>query len=162
MTRRHHVLRFLTWLTYHGGVINRRTGWRLSRLNAWIYRVTRGAVGDATPGARVLLLTTIGRRTGRRYTVPLASWTLGQDLIVGAHAGGARVDPEWFRNLRANPKGYVQLKRESFPVEASIIGDDERDAVLDRVAREHPAIRLYERRSPRTVPWVRLAVRPKL
>jgi deazaflavin-dependent oxidoreductase (nitroreductase family) len=77
-------------------------------------------------------------------------------LIVGAHAGGARTDPEWLHNLRANPAARVQLKHESFAIEATIVGDDERDEVLNRVADENPAIRLYERRSPRVVPWVRL------
>jgi deazaflavin-dependent oxidoreductase (nitroreductase family) len=154
------VLSILTWLTYRGGVINRRTGWRLSRLNAWIYRTTRGVLGDATPGARVVLLTTVGRRTGRHHTVPLASWAVGRDLVVGAHAGGARTDPEWLRNLRHNPEAHVQVKRESFAVEAIFIRNEELDAVLDAIAGESPAIRFYERQTPRAVPWVRLRRTP--
>jgi deazaflavin-dependent oxidoreductase (nitroreductase family) len=153
-------MRLLTWLTYWGGVLNRRTGWRLSKLNRRIYSATNGVLGDATPGARVLLLTTTGRRTGRHHTVPLASWAVGRDFIVGAHAGGARMDPEWLRNLRANPGAHVQLKRESFPVEATVLGDQEREVILGQVAEENPAIRFYERRTPRVVPWVRLRRTP--
>jgi deazaflavin-dependent oxidoreductase (nitroreductase family) len=143
-------------LVYLGGVLNRLTGWRLSTLNVWIYRATRGVLGDATPGSRVILLTTTGRKTGELYTVPVASFPLGADLIVGAHAGGARTDPHWIRNLRTNPSAKIQLKREVFSVRAEEVADDERDVVVKDVARTHPAIGFYERQAKRRVPIVRL------
>jgi deazaflavin-dependent oxidoreductase (nitroreductase family) len=85
---------------------------------------------------------------------------MGRDLIVGAHAGGARSDPEWLRNLRANPDACVQMKRESFTVRAVIIPDSEREAMLAAVSEANPAIGFYERRTPRAVPWVRLCRAP--
>lgn len=149
-------MKVLALLTHWGGVLNRLTGWRLSRLNRWVYRVTGGVLGDATPGAHLILLTTTGRKTGQPRTVPVASWSIGSDLVVGAHAGGSRIDPQWLRNLRANPRARVQLKREVFAVEATEVPDDQRDALLCEIAKTHPFIEFYERRAPRRAPFVRL------
>ncbi len=95
-------MKILAWLAYWGGVLNRLTGWRLSRLNRLIYRLTGGMLGNTTPGARVILLTTTGRKSGRSHTVPVAAWTDGNDLVVGSFAGGSDHDPQWLHNLRAD------------------------------------------------------------
>lgn len=156
MTPARRVKRVFAWLTYWGAIVNRVTGWRLSRLNRWVYAVTGGRLGDSVHGADLILLTTTGRRTGRQTIVPVVAWRDGDDLIVGAHAGASPVDPQWLRNIRVNGDALVQMKREIFNVRASVLDDDEREHLVARIASDSPLVALHERRSRRRAPMVRL------
>ena len=61
----------------------------------------------------VLLLTTVGRRTGRRRTVPLTYIEDGDAIVLVASYGGRPHNPAWFDNLVANPKVEVILGGEA-------------------------------------------------
>src|SRR3954447_23895886 len=75
------------------------------------YRETAGAVGHIWKrGSRTLLLTTSGRRTGRRTTTPLIYENLGDDYVIVASQGGAPRHPGWYRNLVKPPEVEVQAK----------------------------------------------------
>ncbi|HSN83260.1 MAG TPA: nitroreductase/quinone reductase family protein, partial [Polyangiales bacterium] len=91
----------------------------MSRVNVAVYRWTGGLlgskwrVGSAFPkGVPVLLLTTIGRKSGEPRTAPLLFIEDGDDVIVVASQGGLPKDPLWSRNLQANPECEVQIKRQ--------------------------------------------------
>lgn len=150
------IRRGLARLWYWGAVLNRLTGWRASRLNRFLYRASRGRVGGWVPGAPVILLTTKGRRSGRFVTVPLAGLRDGNDLIVGAGAGGSPTDPQWYLNLLAEPTGVVQLRGETFSVKARLLRDGERERVVRELVSPVPLLDLHHRRTPREIPIVRL------
>ena len=59
----------------------------------------------------VLLLTTIGRKTGHPRTLPLIYIEEGDDIVVVASRGGLPSEPLWYKNLVANPECNVQIKR---------------------------------------------------
>ncbi|WP_320068726.1 nitroreductase/quinone reductase family protein [Micromonospora sp. RTGN7] len=73
------------------------------------FRAHGGRVGGWFEGARLLLLTTTGARTGVPHTTPLGHLTdeRGRVLVI-ASAGGAPRDPQWLRNLRADPRCSVE------------------------------------------------------
>jgi deazaflavin-dependent oxidoreductase (nitroreductase family) len=107
---------------------------RLSALNAWVYRLSGGRLlSRLRPGAPVCLLTTIGRKSGQRRTVPLWYLADGNDLIVVGSQGGAPVHPAWYLNLTAEPMAEVEIGRRRFPVAARRLDDDEVTAVWPRV-----------------------------
>ena len=80
-----------------------------TRLHTFIYRATGGRLGDRIVGAPVLLLTTTGRKTDRRHTIPLLYLEDGENFVVVASNGGAPRHPAWWLNLRADPEANVEI-----------------------------------------------------
>lgn len=77
------------------------------KAHAWLYRKTGGRVLGRVGGQPVLLLTTIGRRTGVPRTTPVQFMRSGARMVVVAANGGAPVAPAWLGNLVATPRASV-------------------------------------------------------
>ena len=89
-------------------------------------------------GRNILLLTTIGRRTGRRRTVPLTYEESGGAVTI-ASARGASAD--WFRNLEAHPEADVRIGSRRFAASADVVTDPARIAdYLQRLMARNPAL----------------------
>src|ERR1700688_1550146 len=101
------------------------------------YVATDGADGylwDASIGGGkgmvpTLLLTTIGRKSGRVLTLPLIFGRSGPDSVVVASKGGAPAHPSWYLNLEANPEVQVQVKADKFTAHARTAQGAERAAL---------------------------------
>ncbi len=129
-----------------------------SALNAWVYRVSGGRLlGRFPSGAPVCLLTTQGRKSGQRRTVPLLYLADGDDLVVVASQGGAPQHPGWYFNLVANPTAEVQIGRRRFPVTARIVSAEEKAALWPRLVAIYPPYEAYQQRATRDIPVLRLS-----
>lgn len=101
----------------------------------------------------VLVLETVGRRTGRSRSTTLAYHRVGKDdLVVIGGAGGQRQVPDWVANVRANPAVQVVVDRERLGMIAVELLGDERRRVWDEVSAVWPQIEGYEQRADRPVP----------
>ena len=99
----------------------------MSRLNTWAYRLTNGRIGGTyLHGVPVLLLTVVGRKTGRRLTVPLTYLKDGGRSVVAASRAGMDQHPPWYHNLVANPDVEVQTACDVRPMRAHTADDAER------------------------------------
>lgn len=79
-------------------------------LHALVYRLSGGRVGRRMgAGSAVLLLTTTGRKTGKRRTLPLSYFEDGDSLVVVGAMGGAPKHPAWVHNLRSDRRAMVQV-----------------------------------------------------
>lgn len=122
------------------------------------FRATGGRVGPPFEGARLLLLTTTGARSGARHTVPLG-YLLDERperLYVIASAGGSPRHPAWFHNLRAHPRVTVETGAFTYEAEAEILTGEERERVFARAVEADPGWARYEADSGRTLPVVAL------
>jgi deazaflavin-dependent oxidoreductase (nitroreductase family) len=129
-----------------------------SALNAWIYQVSGGRLlGRFSSGAPVCLLTTQGRKSGQRRTVPLLYLADGDDLVVVASQGGAPQHPAWYFNLVADPHAEVQIGRGRFPVTARIVSAEEKAALWPRLVAIYPPYEAYQQRATRDIPVLRLS-----
>ncbi len=80
---------------------DRRQGMKLmTAVHEFWYRMSNGLVGGNVFGTKVLLLTTTGRKSGKRYTTPLTYVDDGDNLVIIASNGGSDRDPDWWRNLK--------------------------------------------------------------
>jgi F420H(2)-dependent quinone reductase len=132
-----------------------RTG---SVLNAWVYRLTGGRwLGRLPPGAPICLLITKGRKTGQRRTVPPLFLEEGGDLVVVASQGGAPQHPGWYLNLDADPVAEVQIGRQRFAMTARTVDAREKAALWPRLVAIYPPYEVYQRRTTRSIPVVRLS-----
>ncbi|MFF0580029.1 nitroreductase/quinone reductase family protein [Streptosporangium saharense] len=123
------------------------------------FRANNGQVGGYFEGARLLLLTTVGARSGRPHTNPLGYLPDGGDrMLVIASAGGAPTNPAWYHNLRANPRATVETGVLDFDVEAEILEGAERDAAFARAVEGDPGWADYQAKTTRVIPVVALRV----
>jgi F420H(2)-dependent quinone reductase len=130
----------------------------VSRLNIWVYRASGGRLlGRFPSGAPVCLLTTTGRKSGRRRGVPLLYLRDETDFVVVASQGGAPQHPGWYFNLQANAKAEVEIGRSRFMVVARTVGEDERAGLWPRLVAIYPPYETYQRRTTRCIPVVRLS-----
>lgn len=123
------------------------------------FRANNGEVGGPFEGARLLLLTTTGARSGQPRTTPLAYLPDGGDrMLVIASAGGAPSNPAWFHNLRANPRAIIETGVFTFDVQARVLEGAERDAAFARAVEGDPGWADYQAKTARTIPVLALQV----
>lgn len=124
-------------------------------LAAWLYRRTRGRIARLYH-RDVLLLTTTGRRSGLRRTVPLQFFADGDDMVVVAANSGMATHPAWYLNLKSEPEALVELGGESVPVHAEEMSEAETESFWKVVLRRAPDYSRYPERTDRRIPMVRL------
>src|SRR5687767_3261874 len=94
-------------------------GWqRFTQAHVRAYRASGGRIGKNWKGAPVALVDHVGSKSGKRRTSPLIYLRDGQDVVIVASFGGARRDPVWWPNLKANPRTTVQIGSRKWPVVA--------------------------------------------
>lgn len=120
----------------------------------FFYRLTDGKFGGTVQGLRVLLLTTIGRKSGIKRTTPLGYFDeSGGYVIIGSNAG-FDTHPAWFLNLKSNPRATIQVKDRQFEVNAEIAGPEKRGRLWARLIELAPSYANYAKRTRREIPLV--------
>lgn len=132
----------------------------MSILNVWVYRASGGRIGGRFRyGAPVLLLTTVGRRSGQRRTAPLLYERDGENLVVVASKGGMSRHPLWYRNLESNPEVEVEVGSEKKKMTARRASPEEKAALWPRLVAMYPDYDVYQARTRRDIPVVILSPR---
>lgn len=103
---------------------------------------------------RLLLLTTIGVRTGQARTTPMMFHPDGDRLLVIASNIGAPRHPDWYLNLVANPQVTVEVSEESYPALARPAEGAERDRLWSLIKQNYPFFEEHERKTERVIPVV--------
>jgi len=106
---------------------------------------------------RLVLLTTVGARTGRSHTTPMMFHRDGDRLFVVAANNGAPTDPAWFRNLSVNPAVVVEVGDERYPAVASVLEGEEREAIWPMLKEKYSFFAEYDKKVARDIPVVSLA-----
>jgi deazaflavin-dependent oxidoreductase (nitroreductase family) len=136
--------------------------WLYAHAHVLLYRLSGGRLGARIRGEPesgdppVLLLTTRGRRTGKRRTTPLLYLESGDDLVVMAANAGNRRHPAWWTNLVAEPRATVQIGTQRAAVVASEINGPAREEIWRRYARMYAAVDVYQRATSRRIPLIAL------
>jgi len=121
------------------------------------FRANGGRVGGPFEGARLLLLTTVGARSGARHTTPLGYLPDGGDrVLVIASAGGTPNHPAWFHNLVANPLVTVEDGVFTYEARAVVLEGAERDRAFARATEADPGWADYQAKTARVIPVVAL------
>jgi deazaflavin-dependent oxidoreductase (nitroreductase family) len=116
--------------------------------------------GGPLSGQPLLLLYSIGAKTGERRRSILTYSRDGDDYVVAGTASGSPTDPAWIANVRANPDVELEVDNETFPATATIVEGSERDRLWDQHVAQLPWFGDYPSQiTTRTIPVVRLASR---
>jgi deazaflavin-dependent oxidoreductase (nitroreductase family) len=127
----------------------------VTRLHAAIFTATGGRVLGRAGGMPVLMLTTTGRKSGRKQTCMLTSPVqLGEELVLVASYGGSDRHPAWFLNLRDQPMVDVVSSSWRGPMRARVASQDEKGKLWPRVIAAYQSYAGYQQKTRRDIPLV--------
>ena len=135
---------------------------RLSSLHRVVFRITGGRVGRRLVDNDILLLTTTGRSSGRKHTVPLLYLRDGDRYVLIASYGGRPEPPDWYKNLVADPAVIIETSEGKWTAIARTAAPEERDHWWQQAVAAYPGYAEYQTRTDRIIPVVyveRLTVR---
>jgi len=124
------------------------------RIFVLLYRLTRGKFGGHVQGLDVLLLTTTGRKTGKKHTTPLGYFMEDGDYVITASNAGFDTHPAWFHNLRANSHVMIEIKDREIEAEAEITEPEKRVALWSRLISLAPGYSSYATKTSREIPLI--------
>ncbi|HNA99447.1 MAG TPA: nitroreductase family deazaflavin-dependent oxidoreductase [Marmoricola sp.] len=132
---------------------------RLSAAHVLLYRRSKGRIGatmpvTATQWLPVCLLTHTGRRSGLRRVTPLLNLADGERVVLFAAQGGLDQNPQWYRNLVANPDCRIQTRGLERPMHAHTASNQERQDLWPRMKRHYPGWATYQSWTTREIPIV--------
>ena len=131
------------------------TNWNQSIIDE--YRANGGKVGGYFANTPLLLLHTIGAKSGQQRVNPVVYVSDGDRLLIIASKGGAPSHPDWYYNLLANPIVTVELGKEKFRARAAAVTEGpERDRLYALMVARNPGFAEYEKKAKRKIPAILL------
>jgi deazaflavin-dependent oxidoreductase (nitroreductase family) len=125
-------------------------------LQVGMYRLTGGRLGGRMRGFKVLLLTTIGRKSGKAHTTPLGCFDQAGGYLIVASNAGQPTNPAWYYNLKSNPQVTVQVFDRIMPATAEVLSGEARTQAWRQVIATAPAYANYEKQTTREIPLILL------
>jgi deazaflavin-dependent oxidoreductase (nitroreductase family) len=120
------------------------------------FRANGGKLGGGFDGAPMLLLTTVGAKSGKTRVNPMMYLDEGGRRYVFASKAGAPTNPDWYYNLVANPDVTIEVGTDSLDVVATPLEEGERARVYAVQASRYPGFAEYQEKTDRAIPVVAL------
>lgn len=118
------------------------------------FRANEGKVGGRFANNRLLLLHTIGAKSGKERVNPLVTIEDGDRLVVVASKGGAPSHPDWYHNLVANPEVEIEYGTERFKARASVADEPERTRLYAQMEAAFDNFTEYKKVAGRVIPVI--------
>ena len=128
-----------------------------SRTHVSFYRLSKGRIGGRLWNSPVLLLTTVGRKTGKNRTTPLLYLKDNNRIAIVASNGGRDKEPSWWTNLRTNPHAQVQIKGEKKKMIGRKANEHEQANLWPLLTKMYPSYADYQKKTKREIPVVVLS-----
>jgi deazaflavin-dependent oxidoreductase (nitroreductase family) len=129
----------------------------IPRTNVIVYRWSNGRFGGKMRDLPVLILHTVGRKSGKRRQSPLLYSQDGEDYAVVGSRGGSDAPPAWWLNLQAKPEATIEIKGTKRPVSARTATAEEKAAYWPRLIAGYPFYNDYQARTAREIPVIVLS-----
>ena len=123
-----------------------------ARENAEQYMASGGTEGTELNGRPVILLTTIGAKSGKIRKTPLMRVEHGGEYAIVASLGGAPKNPVWYHNVKAHPRVELQDGTVTKDYEAREVFGDEKAAWWERAVATWPDYAEYQQKTDRQIP----------
>ena len=126
----------------------------ITSIHRFLYRVTGGRLGKRMAGNDMLLLSTVGRKTGQTRVTPLLTLARGDHFLVVASNAGDDREPAWWLNLKNKPEARVQFGTEHCDVHARAAEPQEAEALWPQLIEAYAAYAEYRHKTSREIPIV--------
>jgi deazaflavin-dependent oxidoreductase (nitroreductase family) len=125
-------------------------------MNTFAIRLSGGRIGSRLGTQAILLLHTVGRKSGRHFVTPIAYFsTDGSYFLIGSNWGKEH-NAAWFYNLVAQPKTTIEVGGRRIPVEAQQVQGLEYDRLWKYATEHHPPYLHYKEMTSRHIPIIML------
>ncbi|HEX9359069.1 MAG TPA: nitroreductase family deazaflavin-dependent oxidoreductase [Streptosporangiaceae bacterium] len=118
------------------------------------FRANGGKVGGQFEGAPLLLLHTVGAKSGQQRVTPMMYQDIGDGVAVFASKAGAPANPAWYHNLLANPRVSAEIGTRTVDVVARVAEGAERERIWEAQKAAYPGFAGYETKTTRQIPVV--------
>ncbi len=121
------------------------------------FRANDGRVGGPWADSTLILVHHVGAKSGIERVTPLGCFPQGDgNFVIVASNGGSRTHPDWYYNLKTNPRIKVELGPETFTVLAEELGDTARTELWPKLVAEAPPLGKYQTSITRQIPVLML------
>jgi deazaflavin-dependent oxidoreductase (nitroreductase family) len=129
-------------------------------LNTFIIRASQGRLGTLLASQTVLLLHSVGRRTGQHYITPISYFKAdGYYFLVGSNWGRPH-NAAWYYNLLEQPRTVIEIRGKQIPVVTHEVFGSEYDCLWKQALKRYPPYIHYKRKLRRHIPIVVLQPEP--
>ena len=127
------------------------------KFHALLYKASGGRYGDRMGWINVALIDNVGRKSGKKRTVPIACYPYRDSVVVSASNSGQERHPAWYLNMQANPQVTVQLGKERFAATAEEVPEEEREELWKTIVEINKHQGEYLEKVTRRIPlmWFR-------
>lgn len=115
-------------------------------LQVHVYELSGGRLWNTFLGGRVAILTTVGRKSGKRRKLPLLYVEDQERVVMAASKGGMSTTPSWLRNVEAEPRVRVQIGSRVRDMLARIASEDEEQRYWPLLQAMYPGFAEYRAR----------------
>ncbi len=105
-----------------------------------LYRLSRGRIGSKLSWINVLLLTTTGRRTGKKRTTPIGYIKYEDNYVVMTRDTAKKIEPDWLYNLRSHPQVMIEVKDRRLAAIGSLVEREDRTSFFEKLVDVEPRI----------------------
>jgi len=130
------------------------------RSQVYLYRRSGGKILGTIGGMPLLLLTSVGRKSGEQHVTPVMYIRDGESYIVTASNSGAEKNPAWFWNLKAHPQTTIEVGDKTLSVTARQASPDEKARLWAQLVQQAPNFENYKKKTTRDIPMVILRPAP--
>ena len=133
----------------------------VNKVHNSLYRMSSGKFANKVANLPILLITTIGRQSGKLYTNPVVYLKEGEDYLVSASAGGMDWHPGWYLNLLKRPEVKIEIGGMVSEVTATVVKGEERNRLYEKFMAASSNFIKYKKNTSRVIPVIRLVRKAK-
>jgi deazaflavin-dependent oxidoreductase (nitroreductase family) len=126
-----------------------------TRINVWVYQLSKGKLMNALGGDPICLITMTGAKSGRKRTIPLMYVPQEDAFLLVASQGGAPKNPVWYYNLVAHPDVTIEHNGKRHLLSARIVEGEEKESLWPVCDQHYADYALYRQRTKRDIPMFR-------
>jgi deazaflavin-dependent oxidoreductase (nitroreductase family) len=121
-------------------------------VNTFLIRISKGRIGEQLGTQTILILHTVGRKSGLPRSIPIAYFFYeGKYLIVESN-WGKDIHADWYLNLQKQPQASIDVKGNTIKVSASFAEGEEYIRLWEYVTKKHPPYLGYQKMTKRKIP----------
>ena len=123
-------------------------------INAFLIKISNGKIGGKLGAQTILILHTIGRKSGQPRSIPIAYFFHeGKYLIVESN-WGKNNHADWYFNLQKYPQASIEVNSQKIKVNASFAEGEEYTRLWEYVTKKHAPYLEYQKMTERKIPIV--------
>jgi deazaflavin-dependent oxidoreductase (nitroreductase family) len=121
-------------------------------INSSFLRLSRGRIGSKLGTQTVLMLHTVGRKSGQERTIPIAYFDYESQYLIVASNWGKDKQADWYLNLKKNSRAQLEINSQLIPVVAREAEGEEYNHLWKFATERHPPYLKYQQMTTRYIP----------